>query len=230
VILGFPALQRVGLRSGLLAFYKLSDTSDSSGRGNTLTNNGGVTFVAGKIGNAAEFDGENYFETESIDLTGLTALTICFWVQHEDQEEEEDIINEVAGDWFAGTGPMVIAFGGLGQHFAFEASTLGVAINGDFGFKVLDTTIRSSDWRFVAIKYTGTSLQLRTNNEDWITTVVSGSPPLDETNGYFRIGDSGDSLPLANGDKLDAFGIWSRALSDAEIDALYNNGTGRELP
>ena len=229
MILGFSALQRTGLRDGLLAFYKLSDTSDSSGRGNTLTNNDGVTFVAGKIGNAAEFDGENYLETESVDLTGLTALTICFWVQHED--EEGDVLNEVAGDWDAGSGPIFIGFGGLGQEVLYGYATLGVRINTSVDdFTVIDPTDRNSDWRFVAIRYTGTSLQLRTNNGAWITTVVTGSPPLDLTNGYFRIGDGGDGVPLADGDKLDAFGIWGRALSDAEIDALYNNGTGRELP
>jgi hypothetical protein len=229
VILGFSALQRTGLRSGLLAFYKLSDTSDSSGRGITLTNNGGVTFVVGKIGNAAEFDGENYLETESVDLTGLTALTICFWVQHEDQESET--LNEVAGDWFTGSGPIVIAFGGLGQFGLYGYSTLGVSINTSVDdFTVIDPTQRNSDWRFIAIRYTGTSLQLRTNNGAWTTTVVTGSPALDFSNGQFRLGDGGDEVPLAGGDKLDAFGIWNRALSDGEIDALYNNGTGRELP
>ena len=229
MILGFSALQGAGLRSGLLAFYKLSDTSDSSGRGNTLTNNDGVTFVAGKIGNAAEFDGENYLETESVDLTGLTALTVCFWLQHEDQEE--NVLNEVAGDWAAGSGPIVIAFSGLGQFQLYGYSTLGVRINTSVdGFTVIDPTQRNSDWRFIAIRYTGTSLQLRTNNEAWITTVDIESPPLNSTNNYFRIGDGGDDVPLTQADKLDAFGIWSRALSDAEIDALYNNGTGRELP
>jgi hypothetical protein len=29
---------------------------------------------------------------------------------------------------------------------------------------------------------------------------------------------------------IDAAGIWNRALSDEEINVLYNNGTGRELP
>jgi hypothetical protein len=229
VILGFSALQRTGLRDGLLAFYKLSNTSDSSGRGITLTNDDGVTFVAGKIDNAAEFDGENYLETESVVLTGLTALTICFWVQHEDRQE--DVLNEVAGDWVAGIGPILITFGGLSQYDLYGYSTLAVRINtGDDNFTVIDPTDRNSDWRFIAIRYTGTSLQLRTNNEAWITTVVTGSPALDSSNGQFRLGDGGDDAPLAEEDRLDAFGIWNRALSDAEIDALYNNGTGRELP
>ena len=231
MILGFSALQRTGLRDGLLAFYKLSNTSDSSGRGNTLTNNGDpmVAFVAGKIGNAAEFDNLNYLETESVDLTGLTALTVCFWVQHQDQEADD--LNEVAGDWAAGAGPIVIAFGGLGQFGLYGYSTLGIRINTSVDdFTVIDPTDRNSDWRFIAIRYTGTSLQLRTNNGAYTTTVVTGSPALDFSNGYFRLGDGGDEMPVADGDKLDAFGIWSRALSDGEIDALYNNGTGRELP
>ena len=49
----------MALTNNLLAFYKLDNTTDSSGNGNTLTNNGNVSFASGKIGNAAVFDGTN---------------------------------------------------------------------------------------------------------------------------------------------------------------------------
>ncbi len=227
MIAGFPFITGRPLWSGLAAFYKLDNLNDSSGNGNTLTNIGGVDFVVGKIGDAAEFDGANYLESESVNLSELTELTICFWVRHEDSEN--NVLNEAAGDWDAGVGPIVIAFGGLGQYKLYGYSTLGVAINTEEEFTVLDATPRNSDWRFIAIRYTGTSLQLKTNNEGWITTAVTGALGLAETNGYFRMGDGGDNVPIAEGGNLDAFGIWKRSLSDAEISLLYNNGNGREI-
>lgn len=229
MIAGFPFLAGRPLWSGLAAFYKLDGLTDSSGNGNTLTNNNGVSFVAGKIGNAAQFDGTNWLESSSLDLSGLSQFTICFWVQHLDSSEEEQL-NEVAGDWVSGSGPIVIAFGGIGQFQAYGFDSLGVRINTGLGaFTVLDPTQRNADWRFIAIRLSESGLQLKINNENWITTAVSSGATLDATEGTFYVGDGGDEAPLADEDKLDAFGIWNRALSDTNIVNLYNAGTGREI-
>lgn len=228
MIAGFPFLAGRPLWSGLAAFYKLDGLTDSSGNGNALTNDNGVSFVAGKIGNAAQFDGTNWLESSSLDLSGLSEFTICFWVQHLDVSADE--LNEVTGDWHSGVGPIIVTFGGLSQFSAFGFSSLGVRINTSLGaFTVLDATQRNADWRFIAIRLSESGLQLKTNSENWITTAVSGGATLDATEGAFYVGDGGDESPLADEDKLDAFGVWNRALSDSSILALYNNGTGREI-
>jgi hypothetical protein len=229
MIAGFPFLAGRPLWSGLAAFYKLDGLTDSSGNGNTLTNDEGVSFVAGKIGNAAQFNGENWLESSSLDLSGLSEFTICFWVQHLDVSDIDEL-NEVAGDWSAGSGPIIVAFSGLGQFDEYGFSSLGVQINTSLGaFTVFDPTQRNADWRFIAIRLNGNGLQLKTNNENWITTAVSSGATLDATEGAFYVGDGGDEIPLADEDKLDAFGVWNRALSDTNIVNLYNAGTGREI-
>src|SRR5438876_10841799 len=43
------------LLNGLTVYYALSNTSDATGGGLTLTNHNTVTFSAGKVGNAANF-------------------------------------------------------------------------------------------------------------------------------------------------------------------------------
>lgn len=229
MIAGFPFLTGRPLWSGLAAYYKLDGITDSSGNGNTLTNDFGVSFVAGKIGNAAQFGGTNWLESSSLDLSGLSEFTICFWVQHLDSIFDGDL-NEVAGDWNAGVGPIIVAFGGLGQFEQYGFNSLGVEINTNFGkFSVFDTTQRNADYRFIAIRLNGDGLQLKINNENFITTAVSSGAILNTTEGAFYVGDGGDELPLADEDKLDAFGIWNRALSDSNILALYNNGNGKEI-
>ena len=68
------------LTTGLQAFYKLDDLTDSSGNGNALTNNGDVSFSSGKIGNAAVFDNSNYFDIDMSTLPqGSQDRTISFW-------------------------------------------------------------------------------------------------------------------------------------------------------
>lgn len=218
----------MALTDNLLAFYKLDNLTDSSGNERTLTNNGGVTFSSGKIGNAAEYDSSGWLYTNSLNLTNLQELTICFWVQHADVEG--DTLNEVLGDWSAGSGPIFVGFGGITQYNETGYSTFGSVINTTEGsYTVIDNTARNSDWRFVVLRFGPQGFQLKTNNESWITTAVTGSPLLASSNGEFRVGDAGDSIPLASGDKLDAFGVWNRALSDAEIAELYNSGTGYEI-
>lgn len=228
MIAALPFINSQPAWSRLLAFYKLDGLTDASGNGNTLTNDNGVSFVAGKIGNAAQFDGTNWLESSSLDLSGLKEFTICFWVQHLDVSADE--LNEVTGDWSAGAGPIVVAFGGLGQFSEFGFASLGVRINTSLGeFTVIDPTQRNADWRFIAIRLNGNGLQLKTNNENWITTAVSSGSTLDTTEGVFYVGDGGDEMPIADEDKLDAFGVWNRALSDSNILGLYNAGAGREI-
>ena len=222
MILGFSALQRTGLRSGLLAFYKLSNTSDSSGRGNTLTNNGGVTFVAGKIGNAAEFDGANYLSAQ-IDQTGINSFSLSAWINPSDLEGSRFVINGLTGtNWQYGgvlldtqDGDLIGGFnyGADGSVFIAQTSTQPIIEN---------------QWQHIAVTRFGTVLKLYLNGslilseECGIQSVPGGSP--------ISLGSNADGI-FGNYDGLiDAAGIWNRALSDGEIDALYNNGTGRELP
>ena len=80
VILVIYFFNIMALTDNLLAFYKLSDTSDSSGNNRTLTNNGNVSFASGKIGNAAVFDGQSYL-TNSVDITNYSGLTIAMWIK-----------------------------------------------------------------------------------------------------------------------------------------------------
>ena len=70
----------MALTDNLLAFYKLNDLTDSSGNGNTLTNNGDVTFSSGKIGNAAVFDGTNWLSSSENTAFGTSNLSVSMWV------------------------------------------------------------------------------------------------------------------------------------------------------
>lgn len=212
MILGFSALQRTGLRNGLLAFYKLGDTSDSSGNGNTLTNNGGVTFVNGKIGNAADFDGSNYFTGPNFNGHGDT-FTVSGWINTPLTEES----------WIAAQYPGFL---------------IGVRDDGSIVVSDLDTwdettstgLVNAGAWYHVVCKAVNGFAKIYLNNS-LVLEITDAEHLLNLQNGTRGFGISGDSGDGNRGEcKIDALGIWSRALSDAEFAALYNNGTGRELP
>ena len=209
MILSFPFIQKPKLKAltdNLLAFYKLSDTSDSSGNSRTLTNNGGVTFASGKIGNAAVFDGNNRLSRVSI-LAGNT-FSVAGWVNNKSDDQ--------CGIVYQNTG---------------------------FGISILDGVIELTDLRSFG-EYTTSQIPQNTwthfaasVNNGLAKIFVNGALELQVTNpshvvdldgqGGFGIGGNG---AFNGGTKdIDAVGIWNRALNDAEIAALYNNGNGMEL-
>jgi hypothetical protein len=208
----------MALTDNLLAFYKLSDLSDSSSNNRTLTNNGNVTFASGKIGNAAAFDGSNYLYQNSLNAEINESLTILAWVYPEssseikiagfDRSEQSIYLGIINGQLFAdvGTG----AFNGAFD----ESNTLRTTIN---------------QWNFVGIRWNQTTKQ-------WTTIVNSNTEILEKQDLSMIAGSilqtyigAGQAASNSFVGKIDALGIWNRALSDAEVAELYNNGTGLEL-
>lgn len=64
------------LLTNLVAYWALSDLSDASGNGHTLTNNASVTFGAGKLGNAAYLTNA---ANQGLSLTTITLADNTAW-------------------------------------------------------------------------------------------------------------------------------------------------------
>ena len=201
----------MALTDNLLAFYKLSDTSDSSSNNRTLTNNGNVSFASGKIGNAAVFDGSNWMEQAfTLDSLNSGDFTMGAWIKS-------------VGSYNT-TYPQIVCTsnngGGLAyrmdtQEFYYACQNGGEFILG-YGLPV------DEQWHFILIKKTGTEYKLFVDNNS-----VTGNSESTFGAGNMLIGSIQGSYGF-NG-QIDAVGIWNRALSDAEVAELYNNGTGLEL-
>jgi hypothetical protein len=213
-----------GLLSGLLAFYNLSDLTDASGNNRTLTNNGNVSFASGKIGNAAVFDGENYL-FNNFTAAGMSALTLSAWIKTVDGEGQRNLIGVHPNADNQSQFLMLIYNGGI------EA---GVRVNDTAywakGFSGL-TNIANNSWHHAALVFNGVSCFL------WLDGQIDGSVSFDSgvlnnSSSYFGIGrteqDSYGNEPIDG--SIDAVGLWSRALTSAEIAELYNAGAGKEHP
>jgi hypothetical protein len=211
----------MALTNNLLAFYKLDNTTDSSGNGNTLTNNGDVTFSSGKIGNAAEFtaDHDKYL-TVGNDLGQITetGFSVSVWFKRYTDTNAYLIDSEVSSQygWFLGTNA-----GGSIWFLAGEGSwSIVKQINPDTSWVV-------DQWHHLAITL---------NSSGDISYYVDGQvqstsdSEVSWTPAGLRFGsNSFDSGANLDG-QIDAVGIWNRALTEAEVAELYNNGTGLELP
>jgi hypothetical protein len=219
----------MALTDNLQAFYKLSDTSDSSGNNRTLTNNGNVSFASGKIGDAGVFDGSNYLTLNTNgSFSFASGITFSGWLKQTDISESE---NKFFG---------LIPQNGLPFYASILNSYLDGAYNGqvfaDMGHGADNFSLNESNsarlqldtWEFVAIAVDNTNWSLWIN--DFKVTFPTPAAINSETINEIIIG-AGSQGPYDapfNG-SIDAVGIWNRALNDAEVAALYNNGTGLEL-
>lgn len=200
-----------GLRNGLQAFYKLDDATDASGNGNTLTNNGGVTFSSGKIGNAAVFDGSNNLSLASLPNANCSETTVTFWFKDTSGAQERFLVSGGLSDsqfYIArASGDVKANFTNSGEKYC-----------GGFG-------ANDGNWHFFAARFTSTELKLQL---DGTTSTYSGSYNSIQSSNSFRLGSNWDGTYIRLIGAMDAVGIWNRALTDSEIAELYNAGAGLE--
>lgn len=195
--------------NGLLAFWRLSDTSDSSGNGNTLTNINGVTFVPGLINNAGSFSkalGSRLLSTMAFNTAGVD-FSISTWVKIEPNTQLTVFLGTgTSNSWNMYVTPgNVLTFNSAGPP-NFEAA----------GF------VRNV-WNHVFAKNEGGTASLYLNGVLVDGGTWNGSVNSPDVRLQSAFGDQqGDFL-------MDATGLWDRALTSAEIAYLYNNGNGREI-
>ena len=201
--------------SGYLAFWKLADTTDSSPNGNDLFNTNDVQFVAGKIGNCAQFNGTGKslnLTTFSSSFNSASPYTISLWYNITTLKNYFSLIGCSDGDTLNIHG---FASGDLAinNSAAGDVSVLNFFTTGSWNHLVV--TRNSSDQ--IAVWRNGVKVQESTS------TGTYGDVP------FINIGNvdtSGTSFAMDG--KIDAVGIWQRTLTQTEIQTLYNNYDGRE--
>jgi hypothetical protein len=208
----------MALTDNLQAFYKLSDLTDSSGNGNSLINNGNVSFDSGKIGNAAVLNGTNSLDSNFV-IPDTASFTIAAWFN---PSQGTFALLGNTREWGQG-------FFELGNSnpanqddrirwYATDFTTGGEALVSDSQFSL-------NQWNHVALKRSGLTFNLFLNGALQSST-VEYSGGINSGSDFLNLGKS--IYTHFNG-SIDAVGIWNRALSDAEVAELYNSGYGGEV-
>lgn len=198
--------------SDYIAFWKLDDLTDSSGNDYTLTNTGGVSFVPGLVLDCSEFDGSNYLNTDAGPALGSGDYTVSVWANPSELTGYHQIL------CWRDFGPS-ISFSSTGQvDWYYDFATPGPV------FMLSSTTnVTISQWWHVVVTRESGNLKLYINGvlED------TGFDTSNFTTTIFRVGTHPLNVERFYG-KIDAAGVWTRALTVQEISDLYNNGNGLE--
>jgi hypothetical protein len=201
----------------LIAHYKLSDANDSSGNGR----NGAATdvsYVAGKLGQAASFNGTTSIINCGSEFIGTSALTIAAWI--------------FLNGWGEGT-----AGSESGRILDNGKTLLWVQHNtGDLRFSrdggttppQSANTISLSSWIHVAVTSTasGTTNFYVNGFLSGTANQAAGTPAAGTTN--VCLGNRLATDRAFNG-LLDDVRIYNEILPDWKIQAIFNFGKGSDL-
>lgn len=218
------------------AFYNLDvasgNATDDSGNGNTLTNNGTVTYSAGKINNGADFGAANTTKFLAISsaladtsTSGIHTLTGWFnlttspasGVEYElmGASKNGGRQNEYKYSNASGTPVMALTvFDGVG------------AASYTFALAAPWTT---GTWHFVAFTVNGNSVECFVDNVSRGTATITQTNNSATTNS-FRIANH----PTVNANMFcglaDMVGVFPLILNSTDLSALWNSGNAKQYP
>lgn len=224
------ASQNSLITSGLVGFWTFNEgelnstTSTDRIGGKNGTLNGGPVAVAGKVGQALQFDASNdYVLTGSVPsgLTGDVAITMTAWVR-------PHVISTA----------MIV--GNLRGAYKFFGMMLNLAGNGSVGLEggscgaeTAANVLVANQWQHIVIaKSPGAIVDTTKIYVNGILYPVSAGPYGTCTPSFggtiFEIGGGWDSATeyLFDGD-IDEVRLYNRALSESEVQALYHGGKSK---
>jgi len=206
----------------LVAHYTFSgDATDQSGNGNDATPSGGVALTTDRneaTDQAYIFDGTDDKFTLPFNPEGGDAMTVTAWV-YRTKSNGTNVNQGILSNDVNATDRGVIfgIIGGSGNE------ALHASFTNDIGMKydVSGVPVPDSQWMFCATTYDGTTFKLFQDDQMTDSQAASG---LFAGTTNFEIGHDtfdGDAGRWFGG-KLDEVRIYTRALTDAEILALYD--------
>jgi hypothetical protein len=208
----------------LVSFWKLEEASgtrfDSQGS-NDLTDNNTVTQAGGKIGNAAHFDDDNSesLSSNSSDFdTVSSSFTLSGWFNFDNIDEDQYLYSRYLGadtgnSWF-------VRYNNGNDKLEFLWMFLTYA-------RLAAAQVSAGIWYLVTVWYDADAEEIGIQLNDFTpaTADVTGQSP-DNLATSLVLGNLTPPGTSGLDGKIDQIGFWRRVLTSAEIDTLYNGGTG----
>jgi hypothetical protein len=214
------------LKKGLVAYYPFNgNAKDESGNDYNGTQKGGVTFISdrfGKTSSACSFDGkDDYIHVDKpLGLIDVNECTVLAWMQPLETAANKLSVQIQGAQKGGNSDSMNIRFNGIGWYANGNAGPFQSEDNCPNCWGIFSKVELGNGWRHVAgtWKRKGDNIVVTLFiNGEAIQSATSGL--LIQLNTYTIMGAS--SWPLYSGGTLDDFRIYDRALSDAEVKALY---------
>jgi hypothetical protein len=221
----------MAIADNLIAHWKLNESSgpavDAHGS-NDLSWNGTIGAVAGKIGNAINFNanGEYLAIADNADLSmGNIDCSFSLWVYF-----------DVAGSGAVGYAIAKARSSGDREYYIRKdaGDVMRFATFGPSSSKSVVSTVALSTatWYFVQAWHDASTdeIGIRVDDSESFQT-ESHSDGIRDSGNNFRIGQTHNvSLSSQWYGRIDSASVWKRRLSSDEFDHMYNSGSGQDYP
>lgn len=221
------------LLTGLYAVYKAESNANDSLNLRNGTPYGGLTYTAGKSGNAFTFNGTNAYNDFSNNAFKLNTFSISQWLYIPTSSHSDGQCPFFNGNY---------KFGTSGNYYGFYfVLTSGNSFICRLTNGTTDNLVNSlstaytgfGQWVNVVYTYSyGVRARLYIDgvlvNSNTNTTQI-----VYDTTHFSEIGIFGGSTkfyPMMNNSKIDETCIWNKELTATEVTELYNAGAGKFYP
>ena len=201
---------------------------------NTITYEEGITGTAYK-GN----DSKNLVYLNSNDFISSTSFTVAFWEKHDgvppSDAEFAMSIPSTMGHWSNSTMLLIFDHTGAGATNDMAVIKLMVAEQGggDHWFELTGANrmpgIYDNQWHHLAFAYDEATSNMKFykdgvlfNTQSWAGHGAIRMAPANQVSGFYLGGKTTDWGKAFKGG-LDQFRLYNKALSDAEVNALFTN-------
>jgi hypothetical protein len=211
-----------GLPPGIVSWWRADGNTFDSVSGNNGTLENGVSFAPGKSGQAFSFNGSSQFVEvpNAPALNPTQVITVEAWIDPAGHIGVSDPIVKKAGEGLQQQDGYALEFHNTNSIF------FGVYVNG-LGWEdsPLSAAIPLGQWTYVTGTYDGTYISLYVNG------VSVGSPTfapggIVASGNPLEIGGDPANPGRAYDGLIDDAAVYSRVLSSAQIQAIYNTGGG----
>jgi hypothetical protein len=212
-----------------LVSWWTGDGNAKDAGGNSGTLQGGVTFAAGKVGQAFSFDGSNGYVSigNPANLRLTSAITIEGWINPRSGPSSGNNLAAVVTKWGQKADPTPDSDSyGLWLRSNGSALTMFTAIHqsGTSEPNLQGGTIPLNTWTHVAMTFDSQSGQYALYVNGQVVNSDNSPGAITATSRNVFIAREDSYLPRPFNGLIDEVAIFSRALSAAEIQAIYNAG------
>ncbi len=224
----------MALSTSLIAYWPLDEASgsaiDAHGNNDLTETSGTIASIAGKVGNARDFEAADteYFEiADNADLSaGDTDFTFAGWVNAESLSNFPVILRKGPS---GSTREYVLYYntGVSPNRLQFDVFSSGGVQGQVNGVPPNSASWSTATWYFVVVWHDSVNNVLGMSVNDETAITAAHTVGVRDDTGTFQLGAGSDQSLWWDG-ILDDWGFWRRVLTSAERTELYNSGTGRD--
>ncbi len=219
----------MALTTNLVSYYKLDESSGNASDtvgANNLTNNGTTGYASALINNGIDLGTTNSSKwlssSTEYGISATGAITISLWLKMRTEISSSE-------QCFLARSVINASGSSIQMSYEYNSGTRRVRFlryGSTNSLQYYTITMGTANWHHFVVTFDGSTILGYVDGVQRTTEANSGTQSIGGT--AMSVGATGGTLHTSA--YMDEIGVWSRALSGAEVTSLYNSGAGLAYP